>query len=88
MHSSLAVTTQELPLGLTAVKFWTRKKFRGTNALKRKINPPASPLRKKKVTGGWIIYDNQRIYCNVRSDAYILATVIVIFTNRIVWHQS
>jgi hypothetical protein len=27
-----------LPLGLTAVKFWTRKNS-GTNALKRKINP-------------------------------------------------
>lgn len=25
MHSSLAVTTEGLPLGLTAVKFWTRK---------------------------------------------------------------
>jgi hypothetical protein len=33
MHSSLAVTTQGKPLGLTAVKFWTRKKFKGTNAL-------------------------------------------------------
>jgi hypothetical protein len=29
MHSNLAVTTQGLPLGLAAVKFWTRKKFRG-----------------------------------------------------------
>jgi hypothetical protein len=34
MHSSLAVTTTGKPLGLTAVKFWTRKKFKGTNALK------------------------------------------------------
>ena len=34
MHSSLAVTTAGKPLGLTAVKFWTRKKFKGTNALK------------------------------------------------------
>jgi hypothetical protein len=33
MHSSLALTTQGKPLGLTAVKFWTRKKFKGTNAL-------------------------------------------------------
>ena len=39
MHSSLAVTVEGLPLGLTAVKFWTRKKFKGTNALKKKINP-------------------------------------------------
>lgn len=34
MHSSLAITPQGKPLGLTAVKFWTRKKFKGTNALK------------------------------------------------------
>jgi hypothetical protein len=34
MHSSLAATTDGLPLGLTAVKFWTRKKFKGTAALK------------------------------------------------------
>lgn len=27
MHSSLAVTTAGKPLGLTPVKFWTRKKF-------------------------------------------------------------
>jgi hypothetical protein len=39
MHSSLAVTTQGLPLGSAAVKFWTRKKFKGTKALKRKVNP-------------------------------------------------
>ena len=36
MHSSLAVTTQDLPLGLAAIKLWTRKKFKGTNALKGK----------------------------------------------------
>lgn len=39
MHSSLAVTTDGLPLGLAAVKFWTRKRFKGTNALRKKINP-------------------------------------------------
>ena len=33
MHSSLAVTTDGLPLGMAAVKFWTRKKF----------NPDPSP---------------------------------------------
>src|SRR3954465_1766490 len=35
MHASLAVTTDGLPLGLAAIKFWTRAKFKGTNALKR-----------------------------------------------------
>jgi len=29
MHSSLAVTPQGVPLGLAAVKFWMRKKFKG-----------------------------------------------------------
>lgn len=48
MHSSLAVTTQGLPLGLAAVKFWTRKKFKGTAALKRKINPTRVPIEQKE----------------------------------------
>ena len=29
MHSSLAVTAEGLPLGLVAIKFWTRNKFKG-----------------------------------------------------------
>jgi hypothetical protein len=48
MHSSLAVTTEGLPLGLAAIKFWTRKKFKGTAALKRKINPTRIPIEKKE----------------------------------------
>jgi Transposase DNA-binding len=48
MHSSLAVTTEGLPLGLTAVKFWTRKKFKGTAALKKKVNPTRVPIEKKE----------------------------------------
>jgi Transposase DNA-binding len=48
MHSSLAVTTDGLPLGLTAIKFWTRSKFKGTNALKRKINPTRVPIEEKE----------------------------------------
>jgi len=43
MHASLAITTHGLLLGLSAVKFWTRKKFNGINALKGKLTPPASP---------------------------------------------
>ena len=34
MHSSLAITQHGLPLGLCAVKFWSRKQFKGTQALK------------------------------------------------------
>ena len=48
MHSSLAVTVEGLPLGLAAIKFWTRKKFKGTNALKKKVNPTRVPIEKKE----------------------------------------
>jgi Transposase DNA-binding len=48
MHSSLVVTTEGLPLGLAAIKFWTRKKFKGCNALKKKINPTRVPIEKKE----------------------------------------
>ena len=48
MHSSLAVTMEGIPLGLAAVKFWTRKKFKGTAALKKKINPTRVPIEKKE----------------------------------------
>jgi len=48
MHSSLAVTTDGLPLGLAAIKFWSRSKFKGTNALKRKINPTRVPIAQKE----------------------------------------
>lgn len=48
MHSSLVVTTEGLPLGMAAVKFWTRKKFKGTNALKKKINPTRVPIEEKE----------------------------------------
>ena len=44
MHSSLAVTVEGLPLGLSSVKFWNRDKFKGTAALKRKINPTRVPI--------------------------------------------
>lgn len=33
MHASLAITPDGLPLGLTAAKFWSRSKFKGTAAL-------------------------------------------------------
>jgi hypothetical protein len=56
MHSSLAVTTAGKPLGLTAVKFWTRKKFKGTNALKGRgkesgkhsVNTTRIPIEQKE----------------------------------------
>ena len=48
MHSGLVLTTDGVPLGLAAVKFWTRKKFKGTNALKRKVNPTRVPIEEKE----------------------------------------
>ena len=48
MHSSLVVTESGLPLGLSAVKFWTRKVFKGTNELKRKVNPTRIPIEEKE----------------------------------------
>ncbi len=48
MHASLAVTTEGLPLGLAAIKFWTRAKFKGTNALKRQVNPTRVPIEAKE----------------------------------------
>jgi len=48
MHSSLAVTTCGTPLGLAAVKFWTRSKFKGTAAIKRRVNPTRMPIETKE----------------------------------------
>ena len=48
MHSSLVITTEGLPLGLAAVKFWTRKEFKGTNALKKKVNSTRVPIEEKE----------------------------------------
>ena len=48
MHSSLVVTTGGLPLGLAAIKFWTRKHFIGTNALKRSVNTARIPIEEKE----------------------------------------
>jgi len=48
MHSSLVVTTEGLPLGLAAIKFWTRSKFKGTNAQKRRVNPTRVPIEAKE----------------------------------------
>jgi hypothetical protein len=47
MNSSLVVAVEGLPLGLAAVKFWTRKHFKGTNALKRIVNPTRIPIEEK-----------------------------------------
>lgn len=48
MHTSLVVTPEGLPLGLAAARFWTRSKFKGTNALKRHVNPTRVPIEEKE----------------------------------------
>jgi hypothetical protein len=48
LHSSLVITTCDLPLGIAAVKLWTRKEFKGWNALKRKVNPTIIPIEEKE----------------------------------------
>lgn len=57
MHSSMVVTTDGLPLGLAGIKLWTRKKFKGTNALqgktldstgKHSINTTRIPIEEKE----------------------------------------
>jgi hypothetical protein len=57
MHSSLAVSADGLPLGLTAVKFWTRKRFKGASELKRHINPTRVPIEEKE---RWRWLENMR----------------------------
>ncbi|MFC0696483.1 IS4/Tn5 family transposase DNA-binding protein [Paraburkholderia humisilvae] len=57
MHSSLVVTADGLPLGLAAVKFWTRKQFKGAYELKRHINPTRVPIEEKK---SWRWLENTR----------------------------
>ncbi|MFL9998975.1 IS4 family transposase [Paraburkholderia sediminicola] len=48
MHSSLAVTAQGLPLGLAAIKFWSRKEFKDTATRRSKINFTRIPIEKKE----------------------------------------
>lgn len=48
MHSSLVLTLEGVPLGLAAIKFWTRKKFKGTNALRGKVNATRIPIEQKE----------------------------------------
>jgi hypothetical protein len=48
MHSSLVVTRDGVPLGLAAVKFWTRKKFKGVRALRQKVNLTRLPIEQKE----------------------------------------
>ena len=48
MHSSLALNLSGTPIGLTAAKFWIRKKFKGSWALRRHVNPTRVPIETKE----------------------------------------
>jgi len=48
MHASLAVTSEGLPLGLTSTRFWSRKVFKNTNQMKRKVNQTRLPIEGKE----------------------------------------
>jgi hypothetical protein len=48
MHSSMVVTPEGLPLGLASCHFWTRDRFKGCTAMKRKINPTRVPIEEKE----------------------------------------
>jgi hypothetical protein len=60
------VTTEGLPLGLTAIKFWSREKFHGANALKKHINPTRVPIEEKESIR-WL--DNLRQSTNLLGSA-------------------
>ena len=59
MHSSL-VTAEGLPLGLAAVKFWTREKFKGTAALKKKLTRHGFRSRTRRAFAGWKTYASRQ----------------------------
>ncbi|CAN7659857.1 hypothetical protein LJR034_005228 [Caballeronia sp. LjRoot34] len=81
MHSSLVVTTDGLPLGLAAVKFWTRSKFKGCTALKRHVNPTRVRLRRRRATAGWRTCASQRPCSATQCVASTLAIGKATFTN-------
>ena len=64
LQSSLVITTCGLPLGIAAVKLWTRKEFKRCNAWKRKIKPTRIPIEEK---------ENFRWLENIRQSTRFLA---------------
>ena len=48
MHSSMVLTTEGLPLGFVAKKFWSRDKFKGVKALYAKKNATRIPIEEKE----------------------------------------
>lgn len=48
MHSSLAITSEGLPMGFTAKKFWNRDKFKGSHEIHRRFNATRIPIDQKE----------------------------------------
>ena len=69
MHSSLAVTIEGMLLGLAAVKFRARKKFRGTSAPKKRSIRPGFLSRKRKASEGMrpVVGKSQAVYATLGS---------------------
>jgi Transposase DNA-binding len=72
MHSSLAVTIDGVPLGLSAVKFWTRKKFKAQPDSRGKSTRRAFQSRRRRACGGSTICDNPSSSWARRSAACML----------------
>jgi hypothetical protein len=51
LHSSLALTLEGLPLGLAAVKFWSRKSFQGQKAKRKAHNAPIEEVVRARRCG-------------------------------------
>jgi hypothetical protein len=54
MHSSLVVTPEGLPLGLAAIKFFSRKKFKGVRAMQKKGMNSTTRLLSQKESVRWV----------------------------------
>lgn len=66
LHASLAITPEGLPLGLTATHHWSRREFKNTTAMKKKINPTRVPISTKE-SQRWlnnISHTDEVIDCN------------------------
>lgn len=82
MHSSLAVTVEGPLLELAAVKFWTRKKFKGRRSSRRSTRPVFRSRRKRAFAGSTIL-GNQSSGSDSRSVAFISVTAKATSTNCI-----
>lgn len=72
MHASLAITLDGLPLGLTSARFWTRARFKGVLALKRKVNPTRVPIETKESVR-WL--ENMRASTSLLEDSACLVHI-------------